>query len=189
MLSDEQQRTLLGQARQGVAAALEQLLQDFRGPALAAIHKTLRACGLDGAVHADEALQQASFKFIAVGLRAYRGVAAPRTYFTRIAINCALDVARQMSRVARQVHDGAEAGEVAPVAQQRLEADVERQALMECLEQLPPRYRRSVELFYLEQLGDCATCARVAGVSRAAFMQQLCRARALLARCVGRRLG
>lgn len=76
-LSDEQQRALLGQVREGTDAeredALAELLRDFRGPALAAIHKALLACGVETRVHAEEALQQAVFKFIAVGIEAYRG--------------------------------------------------------------------------------------------------------------------
>ena len=51
-LSDQEQRTLVERARgqdpvEG-PAALEALLDDFRGPALAAAHKTLAACGIDG---------------------------------------------------------------------------------------------------------------------------------------------
>jgi len=193
-LSDEEQRALLGQARAGTneerRRALERLLQDFRGPALAAVHKTLGACGV-GAVHAEEALQQACFKFIAVGLQAYRGGAAPRTYFTRIAINAALDLTR---RAARTAHGGLDDWRVeaelppAPTAEERIGGVEERLALEACLEQLPDRYRCSVQLYYLDEAGDCATCARLAGVSRAAFMQQLCRARTMLAHCIDRRL-
>ena len=192
-LSDEQQRVLLERARTGPAdergRSLEQLLADFRAPALAAIHKTLASCGVD-AVHAEEALQQAIFKFIGAGIAAYRGGAAPRTYFTRIAINAALDVGRRMARVHLAGLDGVDEGELAaPSAEHRLSARQTRQALEACIEDLPERYRFAIRLYYLEEAGDCATCAGQAGVSREAFMQQLCRARVMLARCLERKLG
>jgi len=192
-LSDEQQRGLLGQVREGTAAqrerALAELLRDFRGPALAAIHKALLACGVETRVHAEEALQQAVFKFIAVGIEAYRGGAAPRTYFTRIAINAALDVARRLARMAHAAPGERPEEGAVPSAEERINARQRREALEACLEGLPERYRRSVALYYLEEAGDCASCARLAGVTRAAFMQQLCRARAMLADCIRRRLG
>jgi RNA polymerase sigma factor (sigma-70 family) len=189
-LGDGEQRALLEQARSGSRQALARLLDDFRGPAMAAIHKTLAACGVDGA-HTEEAFQQATFKFIARGLSAYRGGAAPRSYFTRIAINAALDVTRRLARVA---HGGVDERRPElerlrePSAEERLSLAERRQALQICVEKLPEKYRRTVELYYLEEAGDCATCAELLGVSKAAFMQQLCRARAMLAQCLGRRL-
>ena len=189
-LHDGEQRELLEQARAGSREALARLLDDFRGPALAAIHKTLAACGVD-AVHAEEALQEAIFKFIAHGLAAFRGGAAPRSYFTRIAINAALDLTR---RHAREAHGGVDDRRPelrrlrGATAEERLSAEETRRALEVCVERLPERYRRSVTLYYLEEAGDCAGCARLSGVSRAAFMQQLCRARTMLADCLRRRL-
>lgn len=193
-LTDEQQRVLLERARSGPASerarSLEQLLADFRGPALAAIHKTLTSCGVD-AGHAEEALQEAIFKFIGAGIAAYRGGAAPRTYFTRIAINAALDVGRRMSREHFAGLGGVDEGELAvsPSAEQGISAQQTRRALEACIEDLPARYRAAIQLYYLEEAGDCATCAGQAGVSREAFMQQLCRARVMLARCLERKLG
>jgi RNA polymerase sigma factor (sigma-70 family) len=193
-LSDEQQRVLLERARSGPVAertrSLEQLLADFRGPALAAIHKTLASCGVDAA-HAEEALQEAIFKFIGTGIAAYRGGAAPRTYFTRIAINAALDVGRRMARVRFGGLAGIEESELAvsPSAEQGIAAQQTRRALEACIEELPERYHAAIRLYYLEEAGDCATCAAQAGVSREAFMQQLCRARVMLARCLERKLG
>ena len=137
----------------------------------------------------ERALQQAVFKFIAVGIEAYRGGAAPRTYFTRIAINAALDVARRLARTAHVAPEERPEEGAAPSAEERINARQRREALQACLEGLPERYRRSVALYYLEEAGDCASCARQAGVTRAAFMQQLCRARAMLADCIRRRLG
>lgn len=189
-LDDGEQRALLEQARSGSSEALGRLLEDFRGPAMAAIHKTMAACGVDAA-HAEEAFQQASFKFIAHGLSAYRGGAAPRSYFTRIAINAALDLTRRMARVA---HGGVDDRRPelermrGPSAEDHLSMVETRRALEACVEKLPQRYRRSVQLYYLEEAGDCATCAELLGISKAAFMQQLCRARAMLAQCLGRRL-
>ena len=193
-LGDQEQRALVEQARSASGEqrerALVELLADFRGPALAAIHKTLMACGVDTSVYAEEALQQATFKLIEVGLEAYRGAAAPRTYFTRIAINAALDLARRLARVAHVTpgEGGVEPEHGAPTVDQRIDGRRRRLALAACMEQLSRRYHESVRLYYLEQAGDCATCARLRGVSRAAFMQHLCRARAMLADCIRRRL-
>jgi len=190
LLSDKEQRELVELARSrrgdGGVRALEQLLADFRAPALAAVHKALASCGIDGS-HAEEALQQAVLKFVSVGLEAYRGSAAPRTFFVRIAINAALDVARRMARL--RALDEVEDLQPEPSAEERLSALETRRALELCIDGLPERYLRSVRLYYLEQAGDCAACAARLGITKEAFMQQLCRARSMLAECLRRRLG
>lgn len=191
-LSDQEQRALVQRARGDDpvdgAAALQALLGDFRGPALAAAHKTLAACGVDGA-HAEEVLQEAILKFLRRGLRDYRGAAAPRTYFVRIAVNAALDTARRLARTGEldETRPPAQLW-AAPSAEEGLSAAQRRQALERCLEQLDGRYRRPVELYYLEEAGDCAVCGGALGISKSAFMQRLSRARIKLADCIRRRL-
>lgn len=167
-------------------AALAELLADCRGPALAAVHRALAACGAERGL-ADEALQEATLKLLAGGLQAFRGQAAPRTYFVRIAINAALDAARRGAR-RRELSGLADRLPAGPSAEEQLAAAQLRDALLRCLEELPPRYRQSVGLYYFEEIGDCASCARSAGVSREAFMQQISRARQRLADCLRRRL-
>jgi RNA polymerase sigma factor (sigma-70 family) len=167
-------------------AALEELLADCRGPALAAVHRVLAACNADHGL-AEEALQEATLKLLAGGLQAFRGQAAPRTYFVRIAINAALDAVRRRVR-RRELGDLADRLSAGPSAEEQLADAQLRDALLRCLEELPPRYRQSVALYYLDEIGDCATCARCAGVSREAFMQQISRARQRLADCLRRRL-
>jgi RNA polymerase sigma factor (sigma-70 family) len=190
MLGREAQQQLLEQILDGTPEerrrALERFLADCRGPALAAVHRTLAACGADRNL-AEEALQEATLKLLAGGLAAFRRQAAPRTYFVRIAINAALDAVRR--RVRRREVAPADEGRlpVSASAEEQLAAAQLRQALLLCLEELPPRYRQSVALYYLDELGDCSACARAAGVSRDAFMQQLSRARQRLADCIERR--
>jgi len=196
-LDDQQQRALVETARSGAPAAraraLAELLADFRAPALASVHKALASCGVDGG-HAEEALQEAILKFLRGGLAAYKGEAAPRTYFVRIAINAALDTARRLARSA-QLDEQRLSAAVATAspwgasAEEQLGAAELRRALEACLERLTERYRRPVALYYLEELGDCARCGQQLGLSKSAFMQRLCRARALLADCLRRRLG
>jgi RNA polymerase sigma factor (sigma-70 family) len=192
-LTDAEQRALLEQARHGAPAAREralgELLADFRGPALAAAHKALASCGVD-AVHGEEVLQEAILKFLHSGLPAFKGEAAPRTYFVRIAINAALDTARRLARTREldEARAGDPGGGPAPTAEEGVAAAEARAALAACLERLGARYRRCVELYYLEELGDCAACGERVGISRSAFMQRLCRARAMLAECMRRRL-
>jgi len=191
----ETQQRLLERARSGAPAerraALEALLADFRGPALAAIHKTLASCGVDRR-HAEEALQEAILKLLGGGLEAFRGLAAPRTYFVRIAVNAAIDLIRRLARSdpleATGEPEASLLGAARPSAEEELAAAQLREALARCLELLPELYRRSVQLFYLDEVGDCATCAQAAACSRDAFMQQLSRARLRLADCLRRRL-
>lgn len=189
-LGREEQQELLERARGGTPGqrreALEELLDDFHGPAMAVIHKTLAAHQL-GQEHADSILQQATVKFLARGLRDFRQDAAPRTYFCRIAINAALDTCRRVSR-ARGLTGAAEAatpGRIEGPEAALLRREGSRR-LMACLERLAEHYRQAVELFYLDQVGDAATCARRAGISVQAFWQRLSRARAMLADCVRR---
>jgi RNA polymerase sigma factor (sigma-70 family) len=193
-LDPESQRRLLLQAREGVERerrrALAELLSDYRGPALAAIHRTLARCGLRGAgaaAAAEEALQEAILRFLAGGIEAFRGESSLRTYFVRIAVNAALDAVRRGLRET-DLEAAPELTGRERDAEGELAAAELRVALQRCLEALGPRYRRSVELYYLEEAGDCATCARIANSSTAAFMQQLSRARLALADCLRRRL-
>jgi RNA polymerase sigma factor (sigma-70 family) len=199
ILSADDQLALVERAREGAPEerrrALEALLADFRGAALAAIYRTLVACGVRGPAAlrgaADEALQEATLKLLAGGLAAFRGQSSPRTYFVRIALNAALDAVRRGSRSEPLDERGPRPERWAaatPSAEEQLAAFELRRALERCLDELRPRYRRSVELYYLEELGDCATCARAAGTTADAFMQQLSRARARLADCLRRRL-
>lgn len=190
----QSQRRLLARAREGDAEerqrALETLLSDYRGPALAAIHRTLASCGLRGAsaaAAAEEALQEAILKFLAGGIESFRGESSPRTYFVRIALNAALDALRRSLRETDLEAASQLAGQERDV-EGELAAEELRIALQRCLEVLAPLYRRSVQLYYFEEAGDCATCARIAGSSTAAFMQQLSRARLNLAECLRRRL-
>lgn len=185
-LGRARQLELLEQARAGTAAerrdALDTLLADFRAPAMAVIHKTMAAHGV-GPDHADGVLQEATVKLLARGLDAFRGQAAPSTYFCRVAINAALDTCRRMA--ARPEPDRVE-----PARPEGPEAALLRQEgarlLWACMRRLADHYRLAVELFYLEEAGDAATCAARAGVSVQAFWQRLCRARAMLADCVRR---
>jgi RNA polymerase sigma-70 factor, ECF subfamily len=195
VLSDEEQRALVEQALgadpSARRSAAERLLDDFRAPALAAIGKTLAACGV-GREHAEEALQAAALKFLAAGLRRYRGGAAVRTYFVRIAINAALDLARAARRARSGLEVDAIDASLAPsasAAEGRLQLEAERRALLECLEALSELLRRAIELYYLDEAGDCEVCAARLGVARNAFEQRLSRGRAALAECVRGKLG
>ncbi len=185
-LDRARQLELLEQARAGAAAArrdaIDTLLADFRGPAMAVIHKTLAAHGA-GPDHAEEVLQVATVRFIARGLNAFAGKAAPSTYFCRVAINAALDACRRLA-VPREPERLESAGPEGPEgALLRREG---ARLLWACLSQLADHYRLAVELFYLDEAGDAATCAATAGVSVQAFWQRLSRARAMLADCVRR---
>lgn len=169
--------------------AADHLLADFRGPALAVIHKTLAIHGQVGPEHAEEALQEATVKFLTRGVLAFRKQAAPRSYFCRIAINAALDICRRQGRT-RWSRDGSfsdpemlRAGrsqEPEAALQQRQLA----RRLVHCLERLAARYRQAVDLYYLNEAGDAASCAEQAGVSVEAFWQRLSRARVRLADCM-----
>lgn len=191
MLSEAQQRQLVEEARgddeRRRERALAELLADWRGPALALIHRTLASAGL-GHEHAEEALQAATVKYLESGLTRYRGEAAPRTYFVRIAINAALDLARG----ARRALERGTIPEL-PVetrgAERRLELEAERRALQRCLAELSERLRQAVVLYYLEEAGDCEACASQLGVARSAFEQRLSRGRIALAECLQRKLG
>jgi RNA polymerase sigma factor (sigma-70 family) len=190
-LDHARQLELLEQARAGTTAerrqALDTLLADFRAPAMAVIHKTLAAHGT-GPDHAEGVLQEAAVKFLARGLDAFGGRAAPSTYFCRVAINAALDACRRLDTRGGWKPDRAEqAGAGGPEGPE--EALLRREGarlLWACLGRLADHYRLAVELFYLEEVGDAATCAARADVSVQAFWQRLCRARAMLADCVRR---
>jgi RNA polymerase sigma factor (sigma-70 family) len=189
-LDRQMQHQLLELVRCGDAAererALALLLEDFRGPAMAAVYKALASCGVD-AVHAEEALQEATLKFISVGVTAFKGEASPRTYFVRIALNAALDTARRLARTRGldQLDPGTQ--ERVASAEEGLCAAEIRRALRHCIDLLPEPYRDSVRLYYLEEAGDCSTCGERVGTSKDAFMQRLCRARLMLADCIRRR--
>jgi RNA polymerase sigma factor (sigma-70 family) len=210
------QRQLLATARDpsvGEAErqqALEQLLDDFRRPAMAAVMRVLHGVGV-GSEHADEAWGRALFKFYTRGLAAFEGranapgrqAAAPRSYFVRLAINAAVDICRQLARSQRSAEPtvaGERArpapGQSAAVAtpaeqiearQGALSELAQLEALRSCVEALPPRYGEPVVLYYLDQLGSCETCAARIGISKSSFMQRLSRARRKLADCVSAR--
>lgn len=74
--------------------ATHELLADFRAPAMAVISRALRAANV-GLEHAEEAFEQAAFKFFAVGLQR---ASAPRAYFVRSALNAAVDIVRSLGR-------------------------------------------------------------------------------------------
>jgi len=193
VLSDAQQRQLVEAARGDDERlrerALAELLADFRGPALASIHRTLGAAGL-GHEHAEEALAAATLKYLEVGLSRYRGDSAPRTYFVRIAINAALDVARALRRSQERAEER-ELPVAAPgdeSASTRLELEARRRALQECLAELSDKLRQAMLLYYVEEGGDCETCARQLETSKAAFEQRLSRGRLALAECLRRKL-
>jgi RNA polymerase sigma factor (sigma-70 family) len=188
-LTRDQQLVLLAQARDGSKEALAELLDDFRRPALKLVHQTLGAARM-GPEHADEILAQAALRFQQTALRTFNGRAAPRTYFVRVAINCAIRLISAQPR--------AELSEdMLPVESPEekllaLETDAERDrmlaALRQCVAELPPSYRRVVQLYYLEQHGTCEACARRLRISKSAFMQRLSRARRMLAAAVRGRL-
>lgn len=188
-LGRSEQQALLELASAGTPRqrrdALDTLLDDFRGPAMAVIHKTLAAHGASQG-HADSVLQEAVVKFLARGLGSFRQEAAPRSYFCRIAINAALDTCRRQSRAG--AGQGAQA--VGPATPEGPEAALLRREgarrLMICLGRLAEHYRLAVEAFYLEERGDAAACAGRAGISVQAFWQRLSRARVMLADCMRR---
>lgn len=194
MLSKEEQLALIEQARsddpRGCNRAVRRLLDDFRGPTLASVHKTLASLGVSGE-HAEDVFQAASAKFSTYGVASFRGDSAPRTYFVRIAVNCAIELGRRQHR--RRQRDAlltvaAATGQL-PAGPGR---DPERAclraehvvALRRCLERLSPGQRRSVELFYLEERGDCACCGEALGTGRAAFQKRISRARQDLLLCI-----
>lgn len=192
MLSDERQRELMQQALHGSRAeraqALIELYNDFRRPALAIIYKTLRKSYRDREARdivkdAEDALHNAWEKFSTVGLKQYRGISSPRTYFIRIAINAALDIARQN----RRIKNGEDVDGVQPPEDHLYRKKV-LQALKECLELLPERYQRAILLYYFEEAGNCETCAKQVGVSKLTFMKHLSRGRQALADCIRRKL-
>ena len=105
----------------------------------------------------------------------------------RIAINAALDMARRGARLRDSLADRLDAlPAAARGADERLGAARLRRDLQRCIDALPGRYRGCVQLYYLEEAGDCAACGERVGVSRDAFMQRLSRARVMLARCLER---
>lgn len=184
---------LLVRARRGDgeerAQSLRRLLDDFRPAAMAAVGKVLGSMGLGGE-HGEEAFQRAALRFIEVGLEGFRGDSAPRSYFVRVAISCALDLGREAAR-RRQLDRSREplpwqaipGGDADPVT--LLSAQEVRVRLSRCLERLPESYSRGVRRYYLEEAGDCASCAAEQGITKAAFEKRLSRARRMLARCIG----
>jgi RNA polymerase sigma-70 factor, ECF subfamily len=193
VLTDGEQRARLARARDSGDAeerrrATLELLDDFRAPALAVIHKTLRASGLDRS-SVEDVFQAAALRFIASGIASYRGDASPRSYFLRIALHAALDQLRARRREPRGPDELQDVADPGGSVEQRLQLRREREALEACLRELPASLARAVALYYFEQLGDCARCAEALGVRRNAFEQRLSRARTWLAGCVGRRLG
>lgn len=188
---DEQVRWL-EQARTGDGpgrtAALDRLLADFRPAALSVVYRTLASLGL-GSEHAEEAVQQAILRFLQSGLSQYRGGASPRTYFTRIALRCALDQGRRPATLVPLTEDGS--GPVGAVttqgaggAEDQLEAYEIRRFLEICLERLPAPLLAAVRLYYLEEAGACRDCAKALGLGEEAFMKRLSRARQRLAECL-----
>lgn len=194
-----EQLTLLRQARAGDAAAMRRLLDDFRPPAMAVVKRTLEA-GNVGPDHAGEALAEATANFQQTSWCG--GRASPRTYFVRIAVNCAITIIR---RQAREVSLGlvvAQAPErplprvaVAVTTPESLlverEDDAEHSRLLatlrSCVADLAPVYRDAVQLYYLDQAGSCAECAARLGIKEGAFMQRLSRARRMLAGAISQR--
>jgi DNA-directed RNA polymerase specialized sigma24 family protein len=192
-LTPEQQRRLVDEARDGApaarAAAHRALLADLRPFAMAVIHRALAAAGV-GHEHAEEAFVQTSFRIFTTGLARYAGDAAPRSYFLRIALNCAIDVVRAVLRPPPPAEAGPADPAPDPLAARLAAEEHERavEALAACLAVLPPDCADAVRLYYLEEAGTCAACAAVVGVAPLAFMKRLERARARLARCVRGRL-
>jgi len=190
LATDEEQKQLISLAREGDPQerrrALACLLLDFRGPALAVIHRTLASAGL-GREHAEEIFQAAVLKFLNVGLSSYRGAAAPRTLFVRIALNCALDLLRLRSRERALPDSGASEEAPSPDAAAQLDARQLREALESCLAELSEALRTAIMAYYLEERGDCATCAAHLGVARNTLEQRLSRGRLALADCVRRK--
>lgn len=184
--------SLLEGARQGDPASdpgargcLQQLLDDFRPPAMAAAGKVLASLGL-GHEHTEEAYQRAVLRFLEVGIHSFRGEAAPRSYFVRVAISCALDLGREAARRTQLDRSPAPPWQAAPgEADTLLSAAEVRRRLSRCLQKLPELYARGVRRYYLEEAGDCAMCAAEQGISKAAFEKRLSRARKLLAQCIG----
>jgi len=191
VLSDARQRQLVQEARGGDERlrerAIAELLADFRGPALASIHRTLSAAGV-GHEHAEEALQAATLKYLEVGLARYSGDSTPRTYFVRIAINAALDVARALRRSLERTGEREPPVTPGDESASRLELEARRRALQECLAELSDKLRQAMLLYYMEEGGDCETCARRLETSKAAFEQRLSRGRGTLAECLRRKL-
>ncbi len=186
------QLRLLRQVREGSAAdrseALARLLLDFRAPALATIHRVLRSLDI-GPEHAEEALQRAALRFVEVGIEHFRGEAAPRTYFVRIAMACAVDLGREAARRQRLERPGPRPPwQLSPGAGQRpdalLSARQVRQRLARCIGKLPDLYRDGIRRYYLQEAGDLRACAAEQGITRAAFAKRLSRARVMLARCL-----
>ncbi|MCK5797692.1 MAG: hypothetical protein KAI47_10940 [Deltaproteobacteria bacterium] len=191
-------------------AALGELLEDFRRPALAAIHRVLRDVGA-GFEHADEAWSRAIFNFYTRGIQAFEGranapgrrLAAPRSYFVRLAINAAIDVHRQLARSHHNDENSATTQrEAAPgqtpataTPEEALEAresihalSREIDALRACIAALADPYGEALTLYYLEEVGPSRACAERVGITPNAFMQRLTRARRQLAACVAARL-
>jgi RNA polymerase sigma factor (sigma-70 family) len=190
-LSTEEQLALVALAKTGTAdqkqRAFASLLADFRPLAMAAITRALRAANI-GLEHAEEAFEQAAFKFYCVGLQRAK---MPRAYFVRSAVNAAVDVVRNLTRPEMQAQPLAHHVQVSrlhPDPSTHLQLLAEIEALERCLAALDERHYEAVKLYYLDELGSCAECADKLAISRASLMKRLERARQRLAECVERRL-
>ncbi len=189
-LSREEQLRLVEAARTGTpaerAAAHRELLDFFRPYAMAVVQRTLAAAGV-GREHAEEAWLQATFRMFTVGLERFSGGAAPLSYFLRITLHAAVDVVRSVLRPPLPGPDA-----TADPLTERVEAEEHwrtLEALRACLAALSAEHAEAVRLYYLEEAGSCAECAARLGLSPAAFMKRLERARTSLEGCVSARLG
>lgn len=190
-LTADQQRALLEEILHGEPAerrrACRALIDDVRPAAMAVIWRAVAAAGL-GSVHAEEAWQQALCNFFTVGAQRYRGEASVRSYFARCALHAAIDVVRDATR-RRPLEEQHAVKPATPsceaqLIEQRLETI---EALRSCIDELPEDMALAVRLYYIEEQGSCASCAARVGISTAAFMKRLERARRRLRRCVARR--
>ncbi|MBW2733754.1 MAG: hypothetical protein JRH20_15305 [Deltaproteobacteria bacterium] len=177
---------MLRQSRDGSRAEREHayavLMDDFRGPAMSVICRTLRTAGV-GMEHAEEVWQQSVFKFFAVGVHAYRGDASVRTYFVRSALYASVDLVRlaHRQRSASDQLDDFETDQHAPPLGQNIERI---EALRACIAELSTDNARAISLYYLDEAGGCSQCAEELQISKDAFMKRLSRARSWLAQCV-----
>lgn len=188
-LSSAEQRQLLERIRDAEGrerdSAIAALIADFRGPAMAMIQRVL-AGSAAGPQHAQDAWSRAVFRFLARGLDAYEGRAAPRSYFVRVAINAAIDELRRLGREQKEVELVQHETPVTLLETREEQRQLLRriEVLQRCIEALPESTREPVRLYYLQQAGSCERCAASMGLSKGAFMQRLSRARRKLADCI-----
>ena len=197
-MTDQEQRALMDQALSGPVggrkAALDRLLEDFRGPALACIRRTLSKSGA-AQTGVEDILQNAYLRFMVKGLTQYDGRASPRTYFCRIAIHAAVDAlrrqkTRKLASLGSKTDDGDGRGptiEDLPFDGDSPQDEVleleRRRILMDCLERLAPSRREAVLAYYFSTR-NCAECADELGTSTQAVEQRLSRARRDLRQCL-----